>query len=73
MSQRQYTVILEQQPDGGFTATVPALPGCVSEGDTRSEALAMIKDAVAGYIECLVEDGQPIPKDIPVESIQIVA
>ena len=44
-------VILEPQPEGGFTVYVPALPGCVSEGESREEALENIKKAVALYLE----------------------
>jgi predicted RNase H-like HicB family nuclease len=41
-----YTVILEQDPDGGYVAIVPALPGCVSQGETRAEVMANIREAV---------------------------
>jgi predicted RNase H-like HicB family nuclease len=41
----RYTVILEQEPDGGFVASVPALPGCVSWGDNRAQALRNIREA----------------------------
>ena len=41
-----YTVILEQEPDGGYVASVPVLPGCVSQGDTRDEALANTREAM---------------------------
>ena len=51
-------VILEPSDEGGFTATVPALPGCISEGDTREEALANIREAIALYLEP-VEDDAP--------------
>jgi predicted RNase H-like HicB family nuclease len=44
-------VVLEASEDGGFTAIVPALPGCISEGDTREEALANIQEAVLLYLE----------------------
>jgi predicted RNase H-like HicB family nuclease len=50
----KYTVILEPQREGGYTVTVPALPGCISEGDTFGEAVENIKDAIAGYIESLI-------------------
>ena len=43
----RYTVVLEQEPDGGYVAGVPALPGCISQGDNRSEALANIREAIA--------------------------
>lgn len=53
-----YTVILQQESDGGFVATVPALPGCVSQGDTRAEAMANIREAIAVYIEDCAESGE---------------
>jgi antitoxin HicB len=62
--QRQYTVVL--QPDeagGGYTVTVPALPGIVTQGETLDEALEMARDAIALYLADLVADGQPIPTD----------
>jgi predicted RNase H-like HicB family nuclease len=48
----QIEIVLEPQAEGGFTATVPALPGCISEGDTKKEAIANIKDAIKGYVHC---------------------
>ena len=53
----QYTVILEQEPDGGCVAVVPSLPGCVSQGDTREEAMANIREAIDLYIEDCIEAG----------------
>jgi predicted RNase H-like HicB family nuclease len=46
---------------GGFTVTVPSLPGCFSEGDTEQEALANIRDAIDLYIEDLIADGEDVP------------
>ncbi len=63
MRKRQYTVVFEPQPEGGYTITVPALPGCISEGDTLEEARRMAADAIKGYCECLLKDGLPIPGD----------
>ncbi len=60
----KFTVILEPQEEGGFTVTVPALPGCISEGETRNEALGNIKEAIELYIKVLKEDGKPIPQDV---------
>ena len=45
------TIVLEASPEGGFTAIVPALPGCISEGHTREEALANIREAIELYLE----------------------
>lgn len=44
-------ILLEPSEDGGFTAIVPALPGCISEGDTRDEAIANIREAIELYLE----------------------
>jgi predicted RNase H-like HicB family nuclease len=60
----KFTVILEPQKDGGFTVSVPALPGCISEGENREEALKNIKEAIELYLEVLKEDGKPIPQDV---------
>ena len=49
-------VVLEPSDEGGFTAIVPSLPGCLSEGDTREEALANIRDAVRLYLEPVDDD-----------------
>ncbi|MFH1956236.1 MAG: type II toxin-antitoxin system HicB family antitoxin [Patescibacteria group bacterium] len=56
-----YTVELKPQIEGGYTVTVPVLPGCISEGDTLEKALENIKDAVEGYIQVLVKHGRKIP------------
>ncbi len=56
-----YTVELEPQKEGGYTTTVPALPGCISEGDTLETVLANIKDAIEGYIKVLVKHNRKVP------------
>ncbi len=64
MSEYKYTIILDPDPEeGGFTVTVPALPGCVTQGETLEEAITMAKDAIRLYIETLIEDGQPVPEE----------
>ncbi len=50
------TVLLESSDEGGFTAIVPSLPGCISEGDTRDEALANIREAIDLYLEPVEDD-----------------
>ncbi|MBI5814693.1 MAG: type II toxin-antitoxin system HicB family antitoxin [Nitrospinae bacterium] len=60
---RYYKVILEPQEEGGFTALVPSLPGCISQGDTYDEAIANIKEAMDLYIESLEADGLPVPEE----------
>lgn len=65
----EYTVILEPQKEGGYTVTVPTLPGCISEGDTIEEALSNIKEAIELFIEILKEDGKPIPQFVTKEVV----
>ena len=55
----QYRVYLEQDEDGIFVATCPVLPGCVSQGRTRSEATENIREAIEGYLETLRKHGEP--------------
>jgi predicted RNase H-like HicB family nuclease len=60
---KYYKVILEPQEEGGYTVTVPSLPGCISEGDTYDEALVNIRDAINLYLDSLQADGLPIPEE----------
>ncbi|MHB2156447.1 type II toxin-antitoxin system HicB family antitoxin [Calditrichota bacterium GD2] len=57
----KYRVIIEQDEDGVFVAEVPSLPGCISQGITRAEALKNIQEAIAVYIESLKAHNEPIP------------
>jgi antitoxin HicB len=59
----RYNIMLRPEPEGGFTAIVPALPGCVTYGRTLAEARTMAKDAISGYIESLKKHKEPIPTD----------
>lgn len=68
---RRFTVVLESQPEGGFTVTVPALPEVVTEGDTEAEALAMAEDAIRLVLEDMVARGEPLP-DAPAPRIREV-
>jgi len=63
----KYTVLLEKNEDGGYTVTVPSLPGCITEGDTWDEALANVKEAIQGYIDTLRDLDKPVPVEVPVE------
>jgi antitoxin HicB len=69
----RYTVVLEQEGDGGYVATVPALPGCVSQGDDRAKALANVREAIELYIEDCREAGDPVPTEIGREFVDIEA
>jgi predicted RNase H-like HicB family nuclease len=64
MNAHHYTIILHPDRDeGGYTVTVPALSGCVTQGETLEEAIAMAKDAIRLYIEALILDGMPVPEE----------
>ena len=58
-----YTVILRKEPEGGYTVLVPALPGCLTEGETAADALVMAQDAIRGYLESLRMEGEAIPRE----------
>ncbi len=59
----RFNIIFRPEPQGGFTAIVPALPGCVTYGRTLAEARKMVKDAISGYVESLKKHKEPIPTD----------
>lgn len=63
MRNLQYRILLRREPEGGYTVTVPALPGCVTYGETVDEAIAMAREAVEVYVESLRERGEEIPTE----------
>ena len=68
----QYTAIFDPDPAGGYTVTVPALPGLVTEGDTFEEAKARAEEAIVGYLEALQKRGEEIPtEDSPVITTRV--
>lgn len=67
-----YTVIFEPEEDGGYSVYCPALPGCVSQGDTYEEALSNIKEAITGYIKSLIDDNLPLPTEPKIEKVKIM-
>ncbi len=58
-----YRIILTQEPEGGYTASVPSLPGCITYGDNVNHAIGMVKEAIEGYLAVLKEQGDEIPDD----------
>ena len=61
---RKYTIILEPDlEEGGYTVTVPALPGCITQGETIEQCIERAREAIAGYIESLIADGEPVPEE----------
>ena len=68
----RFIVYLEPAEEGGYIASVPALPGCVTQGETREEALAMAQDAIVGYVASLKKHGEPLPYGIDKAEVQTV-
>lgn len=72
--ERRFKVVLEwNKEEEGYTVTVPALPGCITEGDTIEETLANAKEAITSYLKALEKLGRPIPAgDSPAEKQELV-
>ncbi len=58
-----YRILLRKEPEGGYTVTVPSLPGCVTYGENIEEAIVMAKEAIGLYLESLKEHGEEIPTE----------
>ena len=67
----RYRVLIEQDEDGVFVAECPSLPGCVSQGTNRKEALENIQDAIRGYLESLKKHNEPVPPSIEEEIVEV--
>ena len=67
----RFRVLIEVDEDGVFIATCPSLPGCVSQGNTRAEALVNIRDAMAAYIASLDKHGEAVPPSVDEEVVEI--
>ncbi|HTD36058.1 MAG TPA: type II toxin-antitoxin system HicB family antitoxin [Candidatus Limnocylindrales bacterium] len=61
MDARSYAVVLEPEPEGGYSAHIPAFRGAHTQGETVEEALANARDVIVGYVEILTERGEPLP------------
>ncbi|MBN1795639.1 MAG: type II toxin-antitoxin system HicB family antitoxin [Sedimentisphaerales bacterium] len=66
-----YRILIEQDEDGIFITECPSLPGCVSQGKTRDEALENISDAIRGYLQSLKQHNEPIPPSIEEEIVEV--
>ena len=60
----RYRVLIQQDEDGIYVAEVPSLPGCISQGRSREEAVANVREAMAAYLQSLEDHGDPIPPPI---------
>jgi len=63
MNALSYRILLREEPEGGYTVTVPTLPGCITYGSDLSEAIDMAREAIELYIESLVAHGEEIPTE----------
>lgn len=70
---KKYTVILEPNyPEEGYTVRVPALPGCITYGRTREQALERAKEAIEGFIEGLQKAGELVPEEVSPAGLETV-
>lgn len=69
----KFRTIIERDEDGNYVVQCPSLPGCISEGKTREEALENIKDAIRGYLASLKKHDEPIPPPIEEETVEVSA
>jgi predicted RNase H-like HicB family nuclease len=69
----RYRVTVEQDEDGVYVVECPTLPGCVSQGATRQEAIANIRDAISGYLASLRKQDEPVPPMIWEETVEVDA
>jgi predicted RNase H-like HicB family nuclease len=73
MSNYHFTIVVEQDDDGFYIASCPALQGCYSQGETYPEAVENLKDAIRLHIEARQALREPIPLEIAVERIEVHA
>ena len=66
---RTYTFVFDPDPDGGFVVTCPALPGLVTHGDSLKDARKMAQDAMAGFLDVIIEDGEEVPESDPPQMV----
>jgi predicted RNase H-like HicB family nuclease len=67
----RYRVLIQQDEDGIYVAEVPSLPGCISQGRSREEAVANVREAMAAYLQSLEDHGDPIPPPISEEIVEL--
>ncbi len=67
----KFRILIRQDEDGMFVSEVPDLPGCISQGRTRQDAVVNAKDAISGYLASLKKHGESIPSPIDEETVEI--
>jgi len=73
MPNYKFTIVIEQDEDGLYIASVPLLQGCYTQGDSYKEALENIKDAIKLHIEARQALGEPVPIEVAIDEVQVVA
>jgi predicted RNase H-like HicB family nuclease len=73
MPDYKFTVVVEKDEDGLYVASVPLLQGCYTQGETYEETLGNIKDAIKLHIEARQALGEPIPIEVAIDEVQVVA
>lgn len=68
----RFRILIKQDENGVFVSEVPELPGCISQGGTREDAITNIKEAIAGYVESLKKHNEPIPPPIDEETVEVL-
>jgi predicted RNase H-like HicB family nuclease len=71
MKTYSFSIIFEPEDEGGFSVHCPALPGCVSQGESYEEALTNIRESIKGYVKSLTHDGLPVPEETVSQEIEI--
>ena len=71
MARYRFTALVEQDEDGVFISSCPALPGCHSQGDTYDEAIENLKDALQLYLEAKLSFGEPIPVEVGSHLVEV--
>ncbi|MDB5284107.1 MAG: hypothetical protein JWO06_3182 [Bacteroidota bacterium] len=72
MEHRTYKIHLHKEPEGGYTVIIPALPGCITWGESIEHATVMAREAIEGYIATLKDIGEPVPDDSETLEMSIV-
>jgi len=67
----KYRILIEQDENGVFVAECSSLPGCISQGKTRKEAIENIQDAIKGYLKSLKKHNEPNPPSIDEEIVEV--
>ncbi|PIP08346.1 MAG: HicB family protein [Syntrophobacterales bacterium CG23_combo_of_CG06-09_8_20_14_all_48_27] len=73
MTDYKFTVVVERDEDGFYVASVPFLQGCYTQGETHEEALENIKDAIKLHIEARQALGEPVPVEVALDEVRVVA